>query len=330
MRHCRRDGWRFGLLFVAAAMAGCGTTRVTDTQRTATEQLLVSNAVDEAVNQMDFHALAGKPVFLDTQYLDNAVDRGYLISSLRQHLLASGCLLQDDKNRAMYVVEVRSGGLGTDRHALLFGVPQMNIPTFVPGQPSSIPEIPLAKKTDQKGVAKVAVFAYNRITGRPLWQSGIVQAVSTSKDWWLFGAGPFQRGTIREGTEFAGQPIGFPFFGDKEEETDGRAAPVTVAAEWSEPAVTPMGLGEVLGLPFLSLMRVNPSLYAAVIAGATPQGQVAIHEHMRRLQPAPIIPAGGPVVKPPPPPPPTPNAGGQAETMPAKMVNSFKAFLPDG
>jgi len=97
---------------------------MTDTLRTATEQLLVSNAIDQAVSEMDFRALSGKTVFFDPQFLDGTVDRGYLVSSIRQQLLACGCLLQDDRTKADYVVEVRSGGVGTDRHALLVGVPQ--------------------------------------------------------------------------------------------------------------------------------------------------------------------------------------------------------------
>src|SRR5262245_30346366 len=96
-------------LLLALAAVGCGTTRVSDITRTATEQLLISNSVDQAVSEMDFTLLAGKPVYFDPQYLDGVVDKGYIISSLRQHLLASGCLLQDDRARATYVVEARSG-----------------------------------------------------------------------------------------------------------------------------------------------------------------------------------------------------------------------------
>ena len=42
---------------------------MTDTQRTATEQLLISNAVDQAVSHLDFRKLSGQPVYLDAQYL---------------------------------------------------------------------------------------------------------------------------------------------------------------------------------------------------------------------------------------------------------------------
>jgi hypothetical protein len=219
------------------AAAGCGTTRMTDTQRTATEQLLVSNAIDQAVSQLGIQDLAGKPVFFDAQYLDGVVDRGYLVSSIRQHLLASGCLLQEERAKADYVVEARSGGVGTNRNALLIGVPQMNVPALVPGQPSSIPEIPLAKKTDQEGVAKIAVFAYNRRTGQPLWQSGVVQANSTAKDTWVLGAGPFQQGSVRKRTEFAGEPLAIPAFGSKESPAAPGAARVAVteSASWAAP-----------------------------------------------------------------------------------------------
>jgi hypothetical protein len=196
---------------------GCGTTRQTDTQRAATEMLLVSYAIDRAVGQIDFSPLRDKTVYLDTQFLDpSTVDRGYLISSLRQHLVAHGALLREDRKEAVYVVEPRSGGIGTDRHNLLVGTPQLSLPPVVPGVPTQIPEVALYKKTDQKGVAKIAVFAYNQMTGRAVWQSGLVKDVSTLKDKWILGAGPISDGTILEGkTELAGEELPrFPYWDD--------------------------------------------------------------------------------------------------------------------
>jgi hypothetical protein len=225
-----------------ALAAGCGTTRVTNTQRAATEQLLVSNAVDQSVSQLDFRALAGKTVYFDAQYLASGPDQGYVVSSLRQQLLACGCLLQENRAQATYVVEARSGGIGTDQHSLLFGVPQMNVPSVVPGQPSLIPEIPLAKRVDQRGVAKIAVFAYNRRTGRPVWQSGVVHAEGTSKDTWVLGAGPFRRGTLGEPTDIVGQQVSIPLLSGKEggKEESAPVLAVTRPAAWPEgPTVTP-------------------------------------------------------------------------------------------
>lgn len=220
---------------LAGLTAGCGTTRVSDTTRTATEQLLISHSIDETVSNLDFRMLAGKRVYLDSQYLDGVTDKGYLISSLRQHLLACGCLLQEERKTATYVVEARAGGIGTDRHDLLFGVPQMNIPSVSPGVPAGmVPEIALAKKTNRRGIAKIAVFAYNRDSGEPIWQSGVVQATSNTKDSWVFGAGPFQRGSLNHGTQFDGQTISVPLLDGK---PTGRGpsyavVSVTQAAYW--------------------------------------------------------------------------------------------------
>ena len=195
-------------LLVILALTGCGTTRMTDTKRAASEMMLISQAVDTAIGQIDFSALHGKDVYLDTQYLDGVVDKGYVISTMRNHLIANGALLMDTRDRAEFIVEARAGVVGTDTHSLLVGTPQMNVPTsLVSGVPTTIPELAFIKKTEQKGVAKIAAFAYRRETGRAVWQSGSVDSDSTLKDTWVFGAGPFSRGSIRRNTELAGEPL---------------------------------------------------------------------------------------------------------------------------
>lgn len=212
----------------AAASLGCGTTRSSNTARTATEQLLISDAIDRTVQQVNFKPLKGQTVFFDEKPLNDVVDKNYLTSSIRQHLLASGCILKDARDQADFVVEPRVGAMGTDNHDLLFGVPAVTIPQvpLATSMPSSIPEIPFAKRRDQRGVAKLAIFAYRRETGEPVWQSGVAMAESVAKDIWLFGAGPFQRGTIYEGTRFPGTGI----TGDDDAETTAQVAGITEEA----------------------------------------------------------------------------------------------------
>ncbi len=177
--------------------------------RTATEQMLISDAIDRTVDGIDFGPLARRTVYFDDSKLVDVVDRGYLVSSLRQHMLASGCVLKDVREDAEFVVESRAGAVGTDNHDLLFGVPAIQLPQVpvATAMPAAIPEIPFAKRRDQRGVAKVAVFAYRRDTGEPVWQSGIVINKSTANDIWVFGAGPFQRGTIYDQAQFAGKRL---------------------------------------------------------------------------------------------------------------------------
>jgi hypothetical protein len=221
------------VVVLAAAAAGCGTTKWSDSARTATEQLLISTAVDKAIDNIDFKPLSQKLVYLDPQYLD-CVDNKYVVSTLRQHMLSEGCVLMPEAGEADYVVEVRSGAVGTDHHDVLVGVPAITVPAGGMVGIPSIPEIPFAKTTAQKGVAKIACFAYNRETGQGIWQSGVFPVVSTAKDSWFLGTGPFQRGTIYDGTHFAGSRFLYMRKKPKTLPLRTPATPVSIAAEFPE------------------------------------------------------------------------------------------------
>jgi hypothetical protein len=54
-----------------------------------------------------------------------------------------------------------------------------------------------------------------------------VPVESKAKAVWVFGAGPFQRGSIYQGTEFAGEELNIPLI----DLGDRRAEPVSVADE---------------------------------------------------------------------------------------------------
>jgi hypothetical protein len=201
-----------GLLLTIAA--GCGVTK----SNTATEQLLTSDAVDMAIAQIDFRPLAGQLVYFDVKYLQNHKGVGftnaeYITSSLRQQMIGAGCLLQDDKESAEFVVEARIGALGSDSHDIVYGIPASNAlstaASVVTGTPAipTIPEISFARKNDQSAAAKLGVFAYHRESKQRVWQSGMSVAKSTAKDLWFLGAGPFQSGTVYDGVQFAGSDL---------------------------------------------------------------------------------------------------------------------------
>jgi hypothetical protein len=177
---------------------GCGTTNWSDSQRTGTEQLLISDAIDQAVSRIDFQCLQGKKSFLDATALRPTVDAPYLASSLRQQMFAAGCRMTDRREDADYIVEARSGGVGTDRREVLFGIPTTKMTDAI-----AIPEIAFAKKVEQQAIAKVALYAYNRLTGEPVWQSGASPAVSQVKDVWVLGTGPTRKGSLVERAKLA-------------------------------------------------------------------------------------------------------------------------------
>jgi hypothetical protein len=202
-----RDGTRIlralGLVLVVSA-GGCGSTKMSNTPRTGTEQLLLTNAWDDALRKVDFRPLTGVPVYFDTQYL-TAIDQGWAVSSIRQALLAQGVLLRTKPEQAQWIVEARVGAYGTDDYNLLIGIPQTTMPVAVAGLPTgTIPEIPLAKRTEQQAVAKLALYAYDRASGQVTWNSGTSLATSYAKDVFIGGLGPIQSGSIRGGTEFIG------------------------------------------------------------------------------------------------------------------------------
>ena len=203
------------LLLIIATLffTGCGTTKT----KTGTDQLLMSNAVDLTVGDLDFSTVAGEKVFLDTQFINvkgyGFVNSQYIVSSLRQQLIAHGCELLDAKGEADYVIEARVGALGTDSQTITYGIPGNNtlgnMASLIPNAPAVpvIPEISIAKRDDNAGIAKISVFIYETKTKMPIWQSGVEYARSTSNDMWIFGAGPLQWGTVHGQTKFAGTPL---------------------------------------------------------------------------------------------------------------------------
>ncbi len=121
---------RHWLPFAVAALClsvGCMTTKESDTSRTGVEQLLLSSATDRALDKVDLAPIARAKVFVDTQYLE-CVDKNYVIVSLHQRLLRQGCSLVEKRDDADVVVEVASGGLGTDRTEWFVGVPEIPLP----------------------------------------------------------------------------------------------------------------------------------------------------------------------------------------------------------
>lgn len=215
-------GWSCALLILYCSMSltGCGTTK----SNTATEQMLNSDAVDAAIAKIDFTPLKGQLVYFDTQYMVSYkgvgfVNAEYVISSLRQQMMAAGLLLQAKMEDADYIVEGRVGALGTDSHEVVYGVPSSSLNAAasaaaalsgVPATPA-MPEMSVGKRNAQAGAAKIGIFAYDRENREAVWQSGISVARSTARDVWFFGIGPFQRGSIYRGkTRFAGESEDVP------------------------------------------------------------------------------------------------------------------------
>ena len=181
-------------LAIACLASGCTTMRSSDTARTGKEQLLISNAVDQSLSKVEFTALNGQKVFLDQQYLD-CVDKGYVVSSMRERLFHAGASVVDKAEEADVVLEVRSGGVGTDNIDSFVGLPKLSLPGPLP---ISFPEVRLWSREKHQGIAKLGIVAYDA-KNKALWgHGGKVLSQSDDTGYTVMGIGPFRQGSIRE------------------------------------------------------------------------------------------------------------------------------------
>jgi hypothetical protein len=202
---CHRPRWRDGTilrlllpLLGAFWIVGCASVRVTDPDRTATEQMLLSNAVSRANDKLAFDLLRGRIAFLEAKYLVNP-EQSFAVADLRAKMLLAGVQLTDNRDDAEIILEARTGGIGIDRYDNLIGIPSLQLSGGI-GTPADVPlltpEVAIIKSIKQRGYASMAFIAYWRETGEVVISSGPVTGTTYRDDWWFFGSGPRTVGDI--------------------------------------------------------------------------------------------------------------------------------------
>lgn len=184
--------YRVSLLLSAIALLapGCATSKSSNTARTATEQMLITNAVDQSLNKIDFRPFRGHSVYLNDKYVD-CVDKSYVISSVRHRILTAGATLVDDPKEADVLMELRTGVVGTDTAESFVGVPEITLPGML-----TLPEVRLLTRSIQKGTAKLGLVATDARTKQILGTGGVSLAQSDTQNWFVMGVGPFRYGSI--------------------------------------------------------------------------------------------------------------------------------------
>lgn len=138
---------------------GCTAAKITEPDRSGLEQLLLSTAVDNALDDVELPELQGVRVFVDDTFLV-AYDKPYVLGTIRAVLNENGALLPTAREDAEIIVEPRSGALGIDSSDSILGVPA--IPIVVPaGGTFSTPEFVLWGSKKANAVTKIALLAYN-------------------------------------------------------------------------------------------------------------------------------------------------------------------------
>ncbi|MEQ8821937.1 MAG: hypothetical protein RLY93_17015 [Sumerlaeia bacterium] len=156
-------------IFLLAAMAsGCGVvTRSTTTTRTAVEVALLTQSLEDAIEELGVEAptggetqvTQGQSFHLVTSELASAVEKDYLISKLRERLLKLGLVEAKDKDSANLVVFPRVDYNQIDDHETLIGIPELEFQGF------QTPEVKLFKFDKQKGRSKVSMYGTDASSG---------------------------------------------------------------------------------------------------------------------------------------------------------------------
>ncbi|MEZ6063082.1 MAG: DUF6655 family protein [Planctomycetaceae bacterium] len=187
---------RIGFASLAAAVllvgiVGCTSSKTSNTARTAKEQMLLSNAIDQSLNKVDFTPMYGQNVFLEDKYLE-CVDKAYVVGSVRHRVMRAGGRLTTNAEEADVVMELRSGGVGTDTAESFLGTPEIALPGML-----TIPEIRLAERKTQFGYSKIGLVIFDAKSRRVLGDGGVAMAQADDNNWFVFGVGPIQNGTLK-------------------------------------------------------------------------------------------------------------------------------------
>ena len=184
------------------ALCGCATQRVTNPERTATEQFLLSQAVVEAVEPLSFEMLHGRRVYIDDRFF-GASEKAFVLGELRARLLLAGVQLSPNEQTAEIILEVRSAGVGVDRYDSILGIPSFGLSSLAtagagaaPTAGILTPELAIVKEIKQVSFASVAYVAYWANTGEVVASSGPSLGRAYRDDWWVFGFGPRTIGSV--------------------------------------------------------------------------------------------------------------------------------------
>ncbi|MCA9075201.1 MAG: hypothetical protein KDA93_09215 [Planctomycetaceae bacterium] len=183
--------WLSHAMVCCVILSGCTSANRSNTARTGVEQLLISNAIDQSLDKVNFKPFGGHTVYVEEKYVES-VDKSYLVGSLRHRLLTAGARVVDKPEDAAITVELRSGGIGTDNAESFVGTPEVVLPGML-----TIPEVRLLTKTSQSGTAKIGLVAIDNSTKQVLGQGGMALSKSNDNNWFVVGVGPFQEGTVK-------------------------------------------------------------------------------------------------------------------------------------
>ena len=146
---------------VVLAGVACSDPFITNTGRSAVEQMLLCSVVERGISKAEFARYRGKIVQMDYSHLAPQVDKDLIIAYTELHLANSGVIVAQGDMKPEYIIEVSCGVLATDIDKIMIGTPMLPIPVTNTNLNIVIPEIPLLRRICRSGHGR---FFFNILT----------------------------------------------------------------------------------------------------------------------------------------------------------------------
>lgn len=160
-----------------ALAAGCSGTPRLELPRSATQQVLATEAIDRALAQFEFPDVAGRRVAVYVGAPGDAVDGDYLRVAVQIALLEQNAIVVPLDRDPDLVLAVLVGAMGLDQKGRFFGI-EGTAGGFIP---FTIPEIALYKKVRMEGFAKAEYALVDPHTGAIVHRSTPAQGDTWSE-----------------------------------------------------------------------------------------------------------------------------------------------------
>ncbi len=149
-------------LSLTVLLSGCAAQRtLTQTPRSATEQLLLSAAAERSATQIAGPDVHGARVYLEVSGLTK--DAEFAREIVASELQTRGAVIVMEATKATHTVRIVVQALGTDQTEAFVGVPAMS--GLIP-----IPEITLFKRNRQTARSRLRFTVIDALTGQTIGQ----------------------------------------------------------------------------------------------------------------------------------------------------------------
>ncbi len=170
----------FSMIFTT----GCVTSNTSAPPRSAVEIALLSQAVEQSIDQLEGKVDAYELCYVDDSKFSNMPDIDFIITRIKRHLLNQGFALTDDPEKAVIHIFPEVEYTGIDQYSTNLGLPE--IPFITPGGTFPLPEISLFKKAQQTARNEIGLFATYKDTGRLAFDYGSATSSARYTRWTIF------------------------------------------------------------------------------------------------------------------------------------------------